>query len=688
MNGENKGGFGGDRGGPRKPKPTFGDVMLGIPSGRKGQRDEPRQGRGRDDRPPRRSEADRSGDRPPRRTEADRGADRPKREPQPRPPRQEKPSRPEPLPALPPLSPQETAPKQEAAASPAADHRNRRRDKEGGRAKGPLVVVRRAPGVISTRTLEEPESAPSVVPKEKPTVESPEPVAVEVAAEQQPPKASVADDVSESHSFAELFEESAKHEGAAKRPHRIGEKVSGKIFQLGADTAFVSLGGRSEALIELRELTDDEGILRYGVGDTIEAHVIEVGAKGVVLSRALAKGSANIARLAEARASGMPVEGLVLAVNKGGLEVAVGDVRAFCPVSQIDLRFVEKPDRFVGEKLVFKVTEVRDRNVVLSRRAILEEEQKTKAAETRKTLSEGKVVRGQVISVREFGAFVDLGGIEGLIPTSELSHSRIGHPSEVVKVGDELEVEVLKMDPANPNSPDKSKHKERISLSLRARQEDPWKLAMAELKEGGRATGKVVRLQPFGAFVELRPGVDGLIHISALSDRRIAHPKDVVSVGQQVDVEIEKIDPNEKRIGLRLVRPEEAPRAEKETKPAAAAAEPVAKPKVGQLVTGTVDRIEPYGIFVKFAGGRGLVPASETGTERGSDLKRHFQLGKEIKSSIVEIDGSGKIRLSITDAAKAEERADTEAWVQKQGGQTKGKGFGTFGDLLRGKKII
>ena len=143
--------------------------------------------------------------------------------------------------------------------------------------------------------------------------------------------------------------------------------MTGTIFQLGADTAFLTLSGRSEAMIDLRELKDDEGILRFGVGDTVEAHVVEAGAKGIILSRTLSKGSASLAMLAEARASGMPVEGLVLAVNKGGFEVAVGDARAFCPLSQMDLRFVEKPDQFIGERLRFRVTEVRERNVVLSR---------------------------------------------------------------------------------------------------------------------------------------------------------------------------------------------------------------------------------------------------------------------------------------------------------------------------------
>ncbi|HEX4621922.1 MAG TPA: S1 RNA-binding domain-containing protein, partial [Myxococcaceae bacterium] len=403
-------------------------------------------------------------------------------------------------------------------------------------------------------------------------------------------------------------------------------------------------------------------------------------------------GSANLARLAEAKASGMPVEGLVLAVNKGGLEVAVGDVRAFCPISQIDLRFVEKPDGFVGEKLLFRVTEVRDRNVVLSRRALLEEEQRAKAAETRKTLEVGKQVQGSVTGVREFGAFVDLGGIEGMIPVSEMSHVRIGHPSEVVKVGDEVQVEILRMEAPQPNSPDKAKHKERITLSLRALQEDPWKAALAELKEGARTKGKVVRLQPFGAFVELRPGVDGLIHVSALSDRRIAHPRDTVQVGQEVEVQVEKVDEKEKRIGLRLVKDGElvgsGVASAPPERPASAPAESAPRPRVGDIVTGTVDRVESFGVFLKFPGGKGLIPASETGTERGTDLRRTFTLGQELKVAIVEIEGGGKLRLSIPAAARAEERADMDAWKKNQPKGGGKKGFGTLGDLLKDKKLL
>jgi small subunit ribosomal protein S1 len=336
---------------------------------------------------------------------------------------------------------------------------------------------------------------------------------------------------------------------------------------------------------------------------------------------------------------------------------------------------------------------VRERNVVLSRRSLLEEEQKKLAEETRKGLSEGKVVKGKVTGVRDFGAFVDLGGVEGMIPVSEMSHVRIGHPSEVVKVGDEVEVEILRLEAAQPNSPDKAKHKERITLSMRSRQEDPFKAALATIKEGDRLQGKVVRLQAFGAFVELRPGVDGLVHISALSDRRIAHPRDVVQVGETIWVVVEKIDPNEKRIGLRKISEEDAQRPPEE-RPAAEAktakpAEPQApRPKVGQVVVGKVDRIEPYGVFLVFPGGKGLIPAAETGTDRGTDLRKHFSLGQEVKVAILDIDASGKIRLSITAAERAEERAELDAWqkTQKPAGGG-GKGFGTLADLLKNKKL-
>ncbi|MFL5356907.1 S1 RNA-binding domain-containing protein [Archangium sp.] len=671
------GGGGGPGGfGPKKPKATFGDVMLGIPAGRGGEREE-RGGRDRggSDRP----RGERSGE------------------------REARPAKPEG--AAQQAAPREGAPREERPPRGGGDRGGRGGGERGGkggerRPSGPMVVVKRASGAVETRGPVTPPAA-STAPAEPAEASSEAPVqaAAPVAPTPRPTPApapsALFEEVAESQSFAEMFEAQQKDGGVpARRSVRIGEKVSGTIFQLGADTAFVTLSNaKSEAMIELRELKDDEGVLRYGVGDTIEAHVIEAGARGILLSRALAKGSANMAMLAEARASGMPVEGMVLSVNKGGVEVAIGDVRAFCPISQLDIRFVEKPDQFIGEKLTFRVTEVRDRNVVLSRRSLLEDEQKQLAAKTRETLAEGKVVKGKVTGVRDFGAFVDLGGIEGMIPVSEMSYMRVAHPSDVVKQGDEVEVEILRMEAAQPNSPDKAKQKERITLSMRARQEDPFKTAIAEIKEGDRLQGKVVRLQPFGAFVELRPGVDGLVHISALSERRIAHPRDVVQVGETIWVQVEKIEPSDKRIGLRRITEEEAQRPAEERPAAAAAqekkpAEPAAsRPKVGQVVVGKVDRIEPYGVFLVFPGGKGLIPAAETGTERGTDLRKKFSLGQELKVALVDIDASGKVRLSITAAERAEERAEVEAWTKTQqpvgGGK---KGLGTFADLFKQKQ--
>lgn len=661
-------------GGAKKPRATFGDVMLGIPSGQGGDKD--RGGRG-----DRKDRGDRGGDRGGRGGRGGGGEGR--------------------------------RPSERAEAAPKSD--KPREEKK----QGPLVVVRRASGAVETRTIDEapkaavapeepkPEAAAAGAPEAQGAGEA---RATEVKADEAPASEpvvvarpaplppSVYAEVPEKESFAEMFEAAGKEGLPSRKTLRVGEKVKAKIFQLGADTAFLSIGGKSEAMIELQELKDEEGILRLGVGDEIEAHVVEMGAKGIYLSRKLPKGAASMARLAEARASGMPVEGLVLAVNKGGLEVAMGDVRAFCPSSQVDVRPAGKLDHFVGEKLLFRVTEVKEKNVVLSRRALLEEENKARAAELKKELAVGKVFSGQVTSVRDFGAFVDLGGLEGMVPVSELSHTRVEHPSDVVRPGDLVEVEVIRLEEAQPGSPDKAKHKDRITLSLKARQEDPYKAAMEELKEGARLTGKVVRMQPFGSFVELRPGVDGLIHISAMSDRRIAHPRDVMKVGDEVEVQVEKLDPAEKKISLRLVKDGQpvgggvstsAPSEERERpdKPERAAAPRAERPRRGQIVTGKVDRVEQFGVFIAWEGGKGMIPASETGTDRGTDLRRTFPMGTELKAEIIEINGE-KLKLSITQAIRSEERADLETWKKTQKPAGGGKsGFGTLADKFKNLKL-
>ena len=563
-------------------------------------------------------------------------------------------------------------------------------DKRDERKGGPMVVVKRSGAVVETKKNGDAAAAAPVPAGSDEKVEAKPEVKPVV-----PQGPSVTDEVHEPESFAEMFAKAGKDAVPVRKSVRVGEKVKGKIFQLGAEMAFLTIGSR-EAMIDLDELKDDGGVLRHGVGDEIEAHVLETGAKGILLSRRLNKSAASMSMLVEARASGMPVEGIVLAVNKGGLEVAVGDTRAFCPTSQIDVRPTGKAEELVGQRLTFRVTEVKERNVVLSRRALLEEENKAKAGELRKTLSVGKVVQGTVVNVQAFGAFVDLGGLEGLVPVSEMSHVRVGHPSDVVQVGQGVEVEVIRMEDAEPNSPDKAKRKERITLSMRKLMEDPFTKALDLFKEGAVVKGKIVRLQPFGAFVELMPGVDGLIHISAMSERRIAHPRDAVKEGEEVEVKVEKVDPHEKRIGLRLVKDGVAIGegvASSGAAPAADGTAPVAgdakprgvKAKRGQIVTGKVVRIEQYGIFLEYAEGQqGLVPGAETGTERGTDLRRVFPMGTVLKAEVVELEGQ-KVKLSIVAAQRSEERADLESWKSEQAKQVKSSGgFNSMADKLKG----
>jgi small subunit ribosomal protein S1 len=573
-------------------------------------------------------------------------------------------------------------------------------DENKNEKRGPMVVVKRAGAVVETKAAE--VKPAEIKPVEmKAAVEAVESVPREAQkptiVKHVPAGPSVADEVKEAETFADMFEKSAKDGGLPTRKGmpRIGEKVKGKIFQLGAQTAFLTIG-RLEAMIDIDELKDAEGILRSGVGDEVEAHVVETGAKGIMLSRKLSRGTVSMSLLTDAKTSGMPIEGIVLAVNKGGLEVAVGETRAFCPTSQVDVRPVKLED-FIGQRMTFRITEIKDKNVVLSRRALLEEENKVKGAELKKSLAVGNVLKGFISNVQTFGAFVDLGGLEGLIPVSELSHVRIGHPNEVVNVGDQVEVEIIRMEDGQANSPDKTKRKDRLTLSMRSRMADPFKTALETIKEGNTVKGKVVRLQPFGAFVELAPGVDGLIHISAMSERRIAHPRDAMKVGDEVEAKVEKIDLAEKRIGLRLMingvavgegvstssapvahDAPAAPRAEVEK-----AAPRAAKPRRGQIVTGKVNRIEPFGIFIEWEGNVGLIPASETGTERGTDLKRVFPMGKELKAEVVEIAGE-KLKLSMVQAQRTEERADLDAWKKDQATKvTSSGGFNSLADKLR-----
>jgi len=368
--------------------------------------------------------------------------------------------------------------------------------------------------------------------------------------------------------FASMLAEMEGGKPKTKRA-RAGDMVKGKIISIGQTSVFVDVGGKAEGVLDRSQVSDPEGKLLVKVGDTIEARV--AGDEGGVLSLRvkLGRGPEARAELQQAAELGIPVEGVVSEVVKGGVSVDVAGVRGFCPASQIDARFVDDLSTYVGQRLSFRITRYEPRNLVLSRRALVEEEKQKLASETRKKLEPGAVLRGKVVSFKPFGAFVDIGGIEGMLHISELGHQRVERPEDVLRVGQELDVAVLKIEPGEKG--------ERISLSLKALADDPWRDATASLAEGQRVKGTITRLQPFGAFVEIAPGVEGLVHISELgANRRINHPKEVVAIGQEVEAVVLAVDHEKRRLGLSMAASKDAATADD-----VAAAKPHAPQKLG-----------------------------------------------------------------------------------------------------------
>ena len=405
------------------------------------------------------------------------------------------------------------------------------------------------------------QAAPEAQAAPEPQVAaSPEPQA---EATQEAPDAGPAapQEKQEKTDFGDILAEHEQKTQAKRGDPAVGGKVSGKILSIGEEWVFVDLGGKAEGRIGASELKDAEGNLTVKEGDTLEATVTgtdpETGA--LLLKRkggGKGKRSAEVAaEIKQAYESGLPVEGLVTGLNKGGAEVQVYGMRGFCPLSQLDLRYVEDPQRFVGQKLSFKISRLeegnrggRGPNIVLSRRTLLEEEQQTKAAETRGKLQVGAILTGKVTSLTTYGAFVDLGGIEGMLHVSEIGHSRTAHPQDVFQIGQEVEVQVIKIEKGKDE-----KRPERISLSRRALEKDPWRDAVSRFPEGTEVTGKVVRTETFGAFVELAPGLEGLVHISEIgAGRRLNHAKEAVQPGQEVQVRVLGVDMARRRISLSM----------------------------------------------------------------------------------------------------------------------------------------
>lgn len=360
----------------------------------------------------------------------------------------------------------------------------------------------------------------------------------------------------EGEDFATLFEQSQGKQSArgAASSHSAGDVVTGTVVSISSEAVFVDLGGKSEGVLDLDQVMDDEGRTTVAVGDEVEARVVDAGERSgsIVLRRTLGRGPQAREELQLAFEQGIPVEGVVTGVNKGGFDVQIAGGRAFCPVSQMDSRFVEEPESFVGQRHQFRVTRYEPGhsgdNVVVSRRALLEEQAEAAAAGTRARLEVGAVFPGKVTRIEKYGAFVDIGGIEGLLHISEMAYGRIEHPSEIVSLDQTLDVQVVKIEES-----DDPRRREKIGLSIRSLARDPWDDVSKTLSVGQQINGKVRRIEAFGAFVEVAPGLEGLVHISEMGgSERISSPRKVVDIGQVVNVTVLSVDAGAKRIALSM----------------------------------------------------------------------------------------------------------------------------------------
>jgi small subunit ribosomal protein S1 len=341
-----------------------------------------------------------------------------------------------------------------------------------------------------------------------------------------------------------------------KEPSRLepGQKIEAGIVKITAEWALLEVGGKGEGYLDKKELLGPDGNLTVKEGDKIRVYFLRSDGGEMHFTSKIGSGPAARAQLEEARRDGIPVEGTLSKELNGGFEVVLsGGARAFCPYSQMGIRREENKGNYLGRTMSFDVLECGDRNTVLSRKGILEKERQAAEKALKETLEEGARIKGTVTSIQKFGAFVDIGGVEGLLPVSEISWSRTEKVGDALSVGQAVEVSIKKLDWAN----------NRISLSLRDILPDPWDLAVEKWAPGSYHTGTVSRLAPFGAFVTLGEGVDGLIHISRLGgDRKLQSPDEAVKAGQAIEVRVESVDRANKKISL---IPAEAGREQEES---------------------------------------------------------------------------------------------------------------------------
>jgi small subunit ribosomal protein S1 len=447
-----------------------------------------------------------------------------------------------------------------------------------------------------------------------------------------------------------------------------GQKVRAKVVSVSGDFVYIDLGGKSEGALDLAEFIDKDGVANVRAGDEVEAFFVTVQ-DGLMKLTTLARGysAASLNSVMDAYEAGVPVNGEVKREIKGGFEVSVGGVRCFCPFSQIDLKGERESGAYISRTFPFKVLEYGEegKKIVLSRRVLLEQEKQAKVEKLKESLAVGMDVTAEVKSIQKFGAFVDLGGIDGLIPLSEISWDRSVNPGDVLSLGQDITARIISIDWVS----------NRLTLSLKAMQPDPWASAAEKYPVDSRVSGPIVRLSHFGAFVRLEPGIEGLIHISNLgAGRRINHPKEVVEAGQWVEVYVLSVDQQNRRISLSM-----RPKVEPST---------IVPPTVGEILGGTVEKVMPYGIFLKMNNGiTGLIPNEEVGTPSGTDHRRMFPPGTEMQVAVIDVDTTNnKVRLSRKAVQEKTAQAEFNQYKESVKNSAESSGsLGSLGDILKAK---
>ena len=426
------------------------------------------------------------------------------------------------------------------------------------------------------------------------------------------------------------FEELLKEHNSGKNDFVEGEVVKGTVLKVSGSLVVIDVGFKSEGVVAAGEFKNSEGVVEVAAGDEVDVLLESIENDGtIVLSREKAERMKVWDSIETAFDEQTILKGRVLERIKGGLAVDIG-VRAFLPGSQVDMHPVRNLDSFKGEDIEVRVIKVNKRrgNIVLSRKSVLEEEFYKKKEETLKNLEEGSVVKGVIKNITDYGAFVDLGGIDGLLHITDLSWGRVNHPSDIFKLGDEVEVKILKFD----------RLEEKVSLGYKQMSGDPWLSAAERYTRNSRVNAKVVSVTDYGAFVELEAGVEGLIHISEMSwNRRLKHPSRIVEVGSEVEVEVLEVDAENRRISLGMKQTEPNPWDQVEETYA-----------INAVVKGTVRNLTDFGAFVEVEEGvEGLVHVSDLSwTKKVKHPSEILQKGQEVEAVVLSVDGDNQ-RLSL-----------------------------------------